>query len=372
MNKQQAIHIITQAAKVYDTMYNSKNLLFVVGAPNSPNIIETAATAENFLHLTGVKLNTSIKDNVPLTFFENARDNKLKEVEFDFKNGTTEQKLKVLLQTLNISSNAKMVGDYINGRVNLKTEKIAGGVNSFLGFIKTGRYYTPNTVIADDVRKNTGSVQRVLAVLSKGINEPEYNSIITVAKKIEIKPLLAKLSQSVKIDNSLFQDEGTSISTQAVSSPMENHTLDNNIIPKSYSIQGDGTIALAPQAPQSDLFTRIANALVKGLDNVVHKASMAFEKINVAATKALNTLFAPEQPKKPHIASQSQSKGKSLAKAKNAEMARPAAPVKQSEQKQEKRSSVLADLKAIKAEQAQDKPERSRQRSKSKSNNIEL
>lgn len=54
------------------------------------------------------------------------------------------------------------------------------------------------------------------------------------------------------------------------------------------------------------------------------------------------------------------------------EMARPAAPVKQSEQKQEKHSSVLSDLKTIKAEQAQDKPDRSHQRSKTKSNNIEL
>lgn len=39
---------------------------------------------------------------------------------------------------------------------------------------------------------------------------------------------------------------------------------------------------------------------------------------------------------------------------------------------QEKRSSVLSDLKTIKAEQAQDKPDRSHQRSKTKSNNIEL
>lgn len=54
------------------------------------------------------------------------------------------------------------------------------------------------------------------------------------------------------------------------------------------------------------------------------------------------------------------------------EMARPAAPVKQSEHKQEKRSSVLSDLKTIKAEQAQDKPDCSHQRSKTKSNNIEL
>lgn len=154
--------------------------------------------------------------------------------------------------------------------------------------------------------------------------------------------------------------------------PVKMDVAGDNAIPVKFSVQGGGAIALAPQAPQSDLLTRIANALVKGLDNIVHKASMAFEKINVAATKALNTLFAPEQPKKPLRASQSQSKGKSLAKAKNAEMARPAAPVKQSEQKQEKRSSVLADLKTIKAEQAQDKPDRSHQRSKTKSNNIEL
>lgn len=47
--------------------------------------------------------------------------------------------------------------------------------------------------------------------------------------------------------------------------------------------------------------------------------------------------------------------------------------MKRSSQKQEQRSSVLAEIKSIKAEQqAQDKPERSHQRSKTKSNDIEI
>ena len=154
------------------------------------------------------------------------------------------------------------------------------------------------------------------------------------------------------------------------SKPTEFHTHIEDTLSVKKIAQGNGTIALAPQAPQSDFFTRIANALVNGPDSIVHKASMAFEKLNVTATKALNSLFAPEQPKKPHRASQSQRKGKSPTKAKTAEIARHAAPAKQSEQKQEKRSSVLADLKTIRTEQAQDKPERSHQRSRS--NNQEL
>ena len=166
------------------------------------------------------------------------------------------------------------------------------------------------------------------------------------------------------------QSELTSSITGGTSKPTQMSITKDNVVPNNFRIQGNGVAVLPPSVLPNDLFTQLANALVNGPDSIVHKASMAFEKLNVTATKALNSLFAPEQPKKPHRASQSQRKGKSPTKAKTAEIARHAAPAKQSEQKQEKRSSVLADLKTIRTEQAQDKPERSHQRSRS--NNQEL
>lgn len=103
MRKNQAINIISHAAKIYNEQLCTNNLLIVFGIPNIPEFIEIMASSSNFLHLTGVKLNKDIKDNSAETFFENARDGKLKEEEFDFKDNTTEQKIFYMILTFSLN-----------------------------------------------------------------------------------------------------------------------------------------------------------------------------------------------------------------------------------------------------------------------------
>ena len=208
MDKKQAIKIITEAVKIYDDIHCNRNLLIIFGDPNNPSYIETKAEDKNFFHLTGVKLNynhilNDISDknsNVLSVFYSKAKHNRLSSDDFDFKDGSTAQKLQVLVKTLKISRNAKMFGDYSKGRINLKTDKIAGNISSFLGFMKAGRYYVPNTVMADDIRKNSGKTQRVLAVLSKKISDSHYCAVISVAKGIDIEKLIEKMPHSISID----------------------------------------------------------------------------------------------------------------------------------------------------------------------------
>lgn len=211
MDKKQAVKVITNAAKIYDDIHCNKNLLIIFGSPNKPSYIETNAEEKNFAHLTGVKLNNNLLRDMPdkstnilTVFYEKAKENKLSIDDFDFKkDGSTDQKMQVLVNTLKISVNAKMIGNYSGWRMNLKTDKIAGSVNAFLGFVKNGKYYYPNTVMADDLRKNTKENFKVLAVLSKKISEEKYNKIEMVGKKIDVLRLLEKVAQSVKIDSEL-------------------------------------------------------------------------------------------------------------------------------------------------------------------------
>lgn len=207
MRKNQVVDIIVRAAKIYDEQLNGKNLLILFGDVNKPSFIQTVATAANFIHLTGMRLNENECDS-NIAFFENARDNKLKESEFDVKSGFAEQKLNVLLQTLRVASNAKMIGDYNYNasHINLQTDKLAGGVNSCMGFIKVDDYYVPNTVLETDIRKETDNRQKVLAVLSKKIKDEKYNTIEMVGKKIDIKRLLEKVSPLVEIDGKIMGD----------------------------------------------------------------------------------------------------------------------------------------------------------------------
>lgn len=132
----------------------------------------------------------------------------MSENDFTFKDGNTELKLNVIIQTLKIASSAKMIGEFNDkNHINLKTEKLAGNINSCLGLIKVEGLYVPNTVLAADIRKETDRVQKILAVLSKNITEKQYNKIESVGKKIDINRLLAKISLSVEIEPEIIPAE---------------------------------------------------------------------------------------------------------------------------------------------------------------------
>lgn len=158
-------------------------MLIIFGSPLKPDFIDKHYK-EIFLHLTGVELNGNIKDNTSERFYAKAINHKINENDFEFKDKTTEQKLNVLVQTLRIASNAKMIGDYNynTSHINLQTDKLAGGVNACLGFIKVDDYYIPNTVLTTDIRKETNNRQKVLYVLSKNIGDEKYNNIEMVEK----------------------------------------------------------------------------------------------------------------------------------------------------------------------------------------------
>lgn len=215
MDKIHAMGIISEAANIYDTFYCNRNLLIIYGSPNAPSYIETKAIERNFLHLTGVILNKSLMNgirdknaNAAEVFFQKAKSNRLSEDDFELReDGTTEQKMHVLVHTLNVSDNIKMIGDYAGWRINLKTDKIAGSINAFLGFIKNGKYYYPNTVMCDDLRKNTRERHKILAILSKKISSDKYDKIEMTGKKIDISRLLKRLEKSVPIADELLHEK---------------------------------------------------------------------------------------------------------------------------------------------------------------------
>lgn len=206
MKKSEALGIITSAARVYEDQFCNKNLLIVFGSPSHPQFIFTKGEPKNFHHLTGVEVNKQnilrdVKDKLsnPISvFYEKALNKQLSPDDFNFKNSNTEQKLKVINQVLQIS-NASMIGIYNNLRINLKTDKVVGGSAAFLGLVEDKGYYVPNTTIADDIRKNSNNVERVLAVLSKVRNEKKYNKIERVSKGIDIERLILKLKDEVTI-----------------------------------------------------------------------------------------------------------------------------------------------------------------------------
>ncbi len=213
MDKSKAIRIITQAAKIYENQLCNKNILIVFNNPSHPFFIETKALPINFLHLTGVivnkeKIYKDIEDtrsNYKEVFYLKSLNKRLSVNDFDLKqDGTTVQKLNAILATLNLQKNSKMIGDYNNNRVYLKTDKLVGNDNTYLGFTLDNGFYVPNTVIQGDIRIDAYSTSRILSIISKKIDEPFYNEIKYVVKKIDINRLLQALKEKVPISPDLF------------------------------------------------------------------------------------------------------------------------------------------------------------------------
>ena len=93
MDKQDAIRIISTAAKQYDDELRNKAFLIVFGIPNAPSSIEVIFPKKSFLHLTGVQLDeshllrdVSDKDAHPSeVFFQKALYHKLSADDFSLK-----------------------------------------------------------------------------------------------------------------------------------------------------------------------------------------------------------------------------------------------------------------------------------------------
>lgn len=207
--KRDMVKIIHCAAKTYDTELCHKNLLIIFGAPNKPNYVHTIANENNFQHLTGTISNLK-GDNASKLFYVKALDGNLSPNDFEINpDGTTQLKMEILNQTLYLSKNAKTILDLNNGRLKLKTDKIAGGTGSCMVFVEDDGFYVPNAVLNGDMRSVATNPQRILAILSKKVNETQYEKTTYIAKKIEIKRLLTKLSNNIPMDSSLYLTDTT-------------------------------------------------------------------------------------------------------------------------------------------------------------------
>jgi len=126
------------------------------------------------------------------------------------EDGNTVKKISVLPILMNINKNAKMLGDYVQDKVYLHSDKIIGNINSCLGFVKKDNYYICNTSLKEDIRKIVFNHKKIICILSKKIQERKYNEITYINKKYinEIytsKDILDKITKET-ID-SLFNQE---------------------------------------------------------------------------------------------------------------------------------------------------------------------
>ena len=203
MDKRKAIQIMTKAADLYQENLEDQKILFLYGIPSQVKKqlqteekrisaikgYEVAFHRYNFLHLTGVKINTSLVASA-IHFYEKCLDRRLNEDDFSFsRDGSTGQKLDILESMMQIKRNVTMIGDFTDRGPKLYSEKAAGNVCACIGFVKdrNTRLNVPNTLLKKDIRDVIASpVQKVYAVISKVYSEGKYSVLEKADKNLNL------------------------------------------------------------------------------------------------------------------------------------------------------------------------------------------
>ena len=207
MTKKEAISIISKCATLYAANLCDRQLAFVYrDGNNQTGFVEVTFRSNNFMHFTGIDTKNHIKANA---FYRDALDKRLKESTIQFKsNHTTELKLQILQNIMNIPFTARMIGNYTGAHLDLYTEKVAGTTTACLGLILRENEYIPNTILKEDIRNITPKPPgKIFAIFRKPIRQDTYteltfrNGSIDITKKC-LPPDLLK-----KVDISLFIPE---------------------------------------------------------------------------------------------------------------------------------------------------------------------
>lgn len=191
-SKTEAISIIVNCAKRYEKELLGNTILLICQKKfdNSIYCIEFNFYEHNFLHLTGVKLNKTIfneTENIKIanSFFNKCLKGRLNSQDINFKeNGVTQLKLHVLPKLISKDLSARMIGNYTNSKPKLITNKLTGGQNGCIGFIKDSKTleFVPNTILDEDIRNYIEPVDKVIAVLRKKKDDIKYNEITYKSK----------------------------------------------------------------------------------------------------------------------------------------------------------------------------------------------
>ena len=199
MRKTEALRIIHNCALSYKQNLAHKNLLFVTTQDTKTTCFETAFLPRNFLHLVGASTKLGSTE-----FYSMAIRGRLGEQDFGFMtDGTTEMKLNVLPQLMNIHISARMAGDYDFSKSLLVTDKLAGTVTAAMGFRKTGDkgIYVPNSALNTDLRLiSIKPVQRIAAIFQKSKLDKKYTILTYIAKGLTIDDDVLSTMMRDKVD----------------------------------------------------------------------------------------------------------------------------------------------------------------------------
>ncbi|NLM72128.1 MAG: hypothetical protein GX181_09260 [Synergistaceae bacterium] len=179
----EAIKIAYDSARTYKDTLQDTNLLIAFRDSTAIGFIQTLFYARHFMHLTGLRSRTLSA----VGFYRSCLKGRLKADDIYFSGiGTTELKLRVLPHLLTMPYKSLMIGKSADCGFRLYTDTFLGTTIGSIGFIPyKGRFYVPNTVLKEDVRKLTIKPGPLLLACSKKTTDEQY---ITVHRHSSVAP----------------------------------------------------------------------------------------------------------------------------------------------------------------------------------------
>lgn len=198
--KKESINKLFISAKKYAEEFAGMNYVFVYRENDGIlSYKEVMFTAPAFKHLTGIKVNIR-----PDEFLDACINKRLPSSVFDGKMDLPEVKLSVLPSLLNTAV-YRYIGEFVPSGVFIETETLAGNSYACLGIDKRDgeRFYYPKTILKEDIRKRVDKAFKIVAILSKRIDDDLYTITNFISKDItteQLSELSAIISPANTVD----------------------------------------------------------------------------------------------------------------------------------------------------------------------------
>lgn len=179
----EALPIIINAAKEYDSKLCDRHFLIIYKKDNQIESCEVGFRDYNFLHLTGIKTSLSAQQ-----FYNACINGKLSVNDISISSdGKTQQKLAVLPYLSELLYNRCMIGDFINSGISIRADYFVGDTKAIIsvGFRSNSSVDFPVSLYNDDIRKLSNPTCQVLAIYSKRYNETNYTDITYCIKDFD-------------------------------------------------------------------------------------------------------------------------------------------------------------------------------------------
>lgn len=207
LSKIEIINILSNCIKNYNENLKNKKVMFIIeNKYRTLKLEEVFFGKRNFYHLTGIiAFDRNGKKLSSNNFYDLLLNGRINDMNIRKTDKTTDLKIQVLPQLMRLDRIASMIGDYDNSRIFLQTEKVAGGTNSCMGFVRDSKLniYVPNTALKIDIRDITNNRNKIVAILKKDIKDNLYKNITYLKQNYRINDILKgeELNGIIDIDN---------------------------------------------------------------------------------------------------------------------------------------------------------------------------